>query len=575
VRLPGRRRIGPLAIVAGLALTAAVAWLISALLQQTPPGGAKVTAPVVAVLPLANATGTATNDYIATGVAESLTTSLASMNGVIVVSRAAVVSAAAINREPAEIARVLGTTYLVEGSVQLSGNRVRLSVSLVRPDRTLVWADSVEGLFDDIFALQSRLASALARALSVQMSAEDRARLAQQPTTNAAALAAYYRGRALLERRDLKGNTDAALAAFNEAIALDPSFAVAHAARGEALWAQFMETRDLTAAQEAITAGTTALGLDPNRASVRYSLAMSLAGSGRLDEAIDELQRALAIQPNYDDARRELGNALARKGRLDEAIAEFRKAIELRPNYWEHYSALGVNLIRAARYEEAADAFKHVVELQPDNYFGYQQLGATFQYLGRDLEAVANYERAIAIRPNAPAYSNLGGLYHRRGEYAKAVDAYKAAIVIRPNAAATHRNLGDAYRRMGRGADAQAAYKEAVRLTEIELKVNPRDAATLASSAVYLAKAGDAKSAEARLREAIAIAPNNVEVAFRAAVVYAVGGEINRSLDALERAVALGYSRADISGNDDFDVLKSSPRYAAIATQQSLGGSKR
>jgi serine/threonine-protein kinase len=572
VRLPAPppRRTWGLAIAASVILLAAVAALIVAL-WRGPANHITATRPVVAVLPLANATGTPTNDYIATGVAESLTTSLAGMSGVTVVSRAAVASAAAQTPELAEIARDLGASYLVEGSVQLSGNRVRLSVNLVRPDRSVVWGDSVEGLFDDIFVLQSRLASAVGRALSVQMSAADRARLAQQPTANANALAAYYRGRALLERRDIQGNIDAALAAFDEAVRLDPNFAVAQGARGEALWAQYMQSKDPASATAAIEAGTLALRLAPTSASARYALAVALMGSGRLDEAIDELQRALAIQPNYDDARRELGNALARKGRVDEALAEFRKAIDVRPNYWEHHSALGVILLRAARYDEAVETFKRVIELQPDNYFGYQQLGAAYQYLGRDEDAVANYERAIAIRPNAQAYSNLGAIYHRRSEYAKAVDAYKSAITLRPNAAATHRNLGDAYARMGRRVEASGAYREAVRLAELELNVNPRDAATMASSALYLAKAGNRRAAEARLREAAQLAPNNVEVAFRGAVMYAVLGEVDRALNSLERAVALGHSRADISGNDEFDILRSSPRYAALLG----GGSQR
>jgi serine/threonine protein kinase/tetratricopeptide (TPR) repeat protein len=527
-------------------------------------------ASVVAILPLINETGTSENEYLAAGVADSLTTSLASLgaSGITVLSRAAVREVVAREREPAKIARELGATYLVEGSVQRVGDRVRLSASLVRPDQSVAWAESVEGVFDGVLELQSRLASSLARALSVQISATERAKLAQQPTANPDALAVYWRGRALLDRRDVKGNAEAALAAFDDAVRLDPNYAVAHAARGEALWARYIDSRDTDAAQAAVAAGTTALRLDPTSAAVRYSLAVSLAGTGRLDDAVDELQRALALQPNYDDARRELGNVLASKGRRDEAIAEYRKAIGLRPNYWGHYSALGLTLFQAARYEEAEAAFRRVVELQPDSAFGYQQLGTVNQAMGRDGEALLNYERSLAIRPSAQVYSNLGAFHHARGDYEKAVDAYRAAIKLRPNSAATHRNLGDALLRLKRTEEARTAYREAIRLLQGELSVNPTNPVNRATLAVYFAKLGDHRRALEELEQAERLAPNDLQVQFRAGIVHALGNRPAAAIAALERAVAAGFTRKQINEEEDFASLSHLPAFKALVAPQ-------
>ena len=558
-------------IGAAALLIAAVAALV-ATLRAPPAVPAAEPTRVVAVLPFENATGAENNDYLAAGVADSLTTSLASLTGITVLSRAAVIGVWRRETEPSKVAKELGANYLVEGSVQASGDRVRLIVNLVRPDRTVEWGDSVEGLREGVFELQSRLAAALGRKLAVPVSAAARAKFAEQPTSNPDALAAYWRGRALRDRRDIKGNTDAALAAFDEAVRLDPTFAIAHAARGEALWDRYNDTRDPAAAQESIAAGTTALRLDPDSANVRYSLALTLVGSGRLDEAIDELHRALALQPNYDDARRELGNALAAKGRLEEAIDEYQKAIELRPNFWEHYSFLGRSLYRAARYDEATEAFKRVIELQPDNYIGYQQLGTAYQAKGEDDRALEQYNRAIAIRPSAPAYANLGALYHRRGQYAKAIDAYEASLTIRPNAAATFRNIGDAYHKLGRRAEARGAYLEAIRFAEADLQVNPRDAVTLASLAVYAAKIGDTERARARLQQAEQLAPDDVQVLFRAAVVQALLRETEAAIVALERAIAAGYSRAAIADEEDFAALRSSTRFQSLLSQRAVTG---
>jgi tetratricopeptide (TPR) repeat protein len=525
-------------------------------------------------MPLANATGTPTNDYIATGVAESLTTSLAAMSGVVVVSRAAVTNAANRDSEPAAVARELGATYLVEGSVQLSGARVRLSVNLVRPDRSVVWADSVEGLFGDIFGLQSRLASALARALSVQISAAERAKLARQPTANADALAAYYRGRAQLDRSDVKGNTEAALAAFDEAVRLDPDFAVAHAARAEALWTQYSAANDPAIAQEAVAAATNALRLDPDSAQTRYSMALALSRTGRSNEAVEELQRALALQPTHDDARQQLAQILARQGRLEEAISEYRKAIAIRPTYWRHHSALGVSLYQAARYDEAVEALKRAAELQPDNASLHQQLGTVYQVMGRQDDAVAAYERANAIQPLPAAYGNLGALYHIRGEYAKAVEAYRAAIKLRPNAPVTYRNLGDSYRRLGRESEAVAAYRQAIQLTEQMLQVNRRNPLTLGSLAVMHAKVGEHDAALARVREAETLAPNDVQVMFYAAVVHALARRPDDALRQLRRAVDNGFSRTQIQQEEDFATLTTLPAFKALVAQPSPGGSK-
>ena len=561
----------PWILAAAVALVAAIAALIVPL--RLPRQVRSQTVPVVAVLPLANVTGTPTNDYLAAGIADTLTTSLASLSGITVLSRAAVMSAARTTTEPTQLAKELGATYVVEGNVQQSGDRIRISANLVRPDQSVAWADSVEGSFDHVFELQAHLATALGRALALQVSPAERAKIAEQPTRNPDALAAYYRGRALLERRDLKGNTDAALAAFDDAVRLDPDFAIAHAARGDTLWARYIETRDPRDAEGAIAAGTTALRLDPTRANVRYSLAVSLAGSGRVEEAVDEFNRALALQPNYDDARRALGNVLAENGRLEDAVVEYRKAIALRPNYWEHYSALGVALYQAARYDEALDAFGRAAELQPASGFTYQQLGAVYQAKGDLDRALAMYQKATSIAPIPQAYTNMGALLHQRGRYAEAVHAYQQSLALRPNSHATQRNLGDSLRRLGRLQEANHAYEAAAEIVGRELRVNPHNRRNRAFLAVYLAKLGRKDAAEREITEARAGDVPDVQVIYRAAVVYALVGDRTQALRNLGEAIDRGYTRKTAAEDEDFRSLQAMPEFQRlVAPQPSTGG---
>ena len=520
--------------------------------------------PVIAVVPLANDSGDPAKDYLAAGIAESLISSLASLPSVTVLSRAAVAEARSRVKDEAAMAKDLGATYVVNGSVQESNGTLKISLHLVKPDRTVAWGDSVEGAFDRIFELQSRLATSLSTALVIRVSASERERINAQPTDRPEALAAYWRGQALLERRDVKGNVDGAITSFSEAIKLDDRFALAHAALGAAYWAKYLETLQPELIERAVEAGTSALRIDPDQPEVRYALAVTLAGRGRNAEAIDELHRALAMRPNYDDARRQLGLVLGRMGRIDESVAEYQKALALRPNFASTYRSMGLVLYEAGRYEDAIAAFTKSTELQPDNFMGFQQLGTAYHALGEADLALQNYERATAIRPSASALSNMGTLYYGRGEFGKAVNAYRDAITLRPNSATTHRNLGDALGRLGRQAEARAAYQRAVALSEADLKVKPGDPRLVATLAVHLRKSGASAAARAHIADAVAKAPKDIEVLYRAAVIEALDGKPDEAIRLLRSAIESGYSRAVASADDDFASLKGRPEFKAL-----------
>lgn len=556
-----------LAAVAGFG-----AWEISRMAGGPVPGNA--TPPVVAVLPLDNISGDSSRDYLSAGISESLIAGLASSPALTVLSRAAVVEARNRVPELAALAKDLGATYLVQGGVQQSGDQLRVTLSLLKPDRSIIWASSFDGTFTRIFELQTRMSLALGEAMSVRVG--DGQSVAQRrPTENTEALSAYWKGRAYLDRRDVKGNLEAAASAFSEAISLDPKFSLAHAALGETYWRQYSETRDPSWVQRSTEAGTTALRLDPDRPEVRLALAIALSGSGKRDEAVDELRKALAIRPTYDDARRQLGSVLALQGKIDEAIDEFQKAIALRPNFWGNYHDLGLAMFNAARYNEAAAAFEREVSLQPDNHLGFQQLGTVYQTLGDSERALMNYQKSISIRPSLGALSNMGALHHEKGQYEKAIEAYRQGIALRPNAAGGYRNVGDALARLGRTEEARQAYLGAVSRAEAELKVNPTNARSLATLAVYLVKAGRSAEADERIRAAQELAPDDVQVLVRTAVVQSLQKRLAQAVSVLERAVAAGYSRSLVAGEEDFAGLRGLVSFQKLIEVVSDQGEKR
>ena len=142
--------------------------------------------------------------------------------------------------------------------------------------------------------------------------------------------------------------------------------------------------------------------------------------------------------------------------------------------------------------------------------------------------------------------------------------AYQQALALRPNAVVAHRNLGDALARLGRTREAKASYLNAARYAEAELSVNPSDVRTLSALAVYLQKAEQPALARTRIAEALAKAPDNAEVSFRAGVIHALSGEHERALTFLEHAVAKGYSRKSIREDDDLSSLHQSPRFVKL-----------
>jgi eukaryotic-like serine/threonine-protein kinase len=549
------------AVVAIIALAGFGAWELNRFVRPPIDPSAP---PVIAVLPLTNDSGDPSRDHVAAGIAESLISSLASLPSVTVLSRASVTEARTRAKDEAALAKDLGATYVVNGSVQEANGMLKISLNLVNPDRTVAWGESVEGTFNQIFALQSRLATALTNALVVRVSASERERMNAQPTTSPEALSAYWQGKALLERSDVKGNTEAAIGDFDRAIRLDPRFALAHSGLSQSYRRKYSETRDPKWAEQAIDAANTALRLDPDKAEVRFVLALTLEGGGRLAEAAEELSRALAIQPNFEEARRQLGQVLASQGNIEGAVTEFRKAIALRPNAAGGYSQMGLALLRAARYQEAVAAFEEAVRIARDNFTYRQQLGTAYQFLGDNDRALENYREAIAIRPSAPAYSNIGALLHQRGDFTGAVEAYRQAIAIRPNSAVTHRNLGDALTRLGRKDDARASYEEALRLFEIDLGVNPKDARAMALSAVVAHKAGQSALARKRLTAALRLAPTHPEVLYRAASLWALSGDTTTALDYLGQAIGGGYSKVQALEDDDLASLRNSEHFHSL-----------
>jgi len=556
---PRRRWLSSEAAVAAVAMilaTAGVAWWASR-------GPAPDRRPAIAVLPLVNLTGDATQDYIGIGIAETLTTSLARVRSVSVISRTGLADLPRGSADARTIARDVGATLVLQGSVQTSGDRMRVNAKLVRPDGSVAWAGETDSPVIDLFTLQSRLAEAVIAGLSVSVSAAERQTAVTPPTRNADALQAYWQGLAFLDRDDPR-NLSLAIASLEKATMLDRQFAVAFGTLGDAYRQLYGRTGETSLIPKATAAIERGLALDPDRTEVRMSLAALYGGTGRPADAADEFRKVLARHPDNDEAHRRLAAVLQSTGKPDEALREYQLAATLRPEYWRNQQSLGFFFYTQKRLQEAVTAFTRVVAIRQDSN-SYNQRGGALQALGNRAAARADYEKAIALdADNAAAYSNLGVLSFEEKRYDDAARAFAGAIRLRPKRALYHRNLGDAYTKLTRKDEARAEYLTAINLTNETLGVNPTDANALSQLAVYEAKVGRASDARRHADDAVARNAANPDVLFRRGVVLALIGDVRGAVSALTNAVNHGYNVGQLREEDDLAGIANDPEFRKL-----------
>ena len=460
-RGPGRRRHALPIAGAVLILAAGAAYLgtRSGLLRLAPRAGGDAVAPgairSIAVLPLDNYSGDAGQDYFAEGMTDELTTQLATISRLRVISRGSAMQFRGASRPPTpEIAKALDVDAIVEGSVLRSGERVRITAQLIdaRADRHL-WARSFERSARDVLALQGELASAIAREIHAELTPAEESRLASAPRIAPEAYDAYLRGRYFFNRPSDE-NLQKAIARFEEAIALEPGFAPAHSGLSDAyLWAGYNEGF-LTASEarpRAKAAAVRAIELDDASAEAHTSLAnfkLWYEYDWKGSEAA--FRRALELNPSYAYARDQFGMGLAFQGRLEEAIAEGKRAAELDPLSPQIPLDATLAFVWKGEYGAARQLVGRASELDPTFFMGPFMAGWIELQAGRVEDAVARFQKAEAMGAPAFVAAWLAYAHGASGDRARAAAGLEAlkekSLRGTPtafNLALVHLGLGD------------------------------------------------------------------------------------------------------------------------------------
>jgi TolB-like protein/DNA-binding winged helix-turn-helix (wHTH) protein/Tfp pilus assembly protein PilF len=357
----------------------------------------------LAVLPLTNLSGDPDQEYFSDGMTDALITDLAQMGSTRVISRTSIMRYKKTDKPLPEIARELNVDGIVEGTVQRSGGRVRITAQLIHglSDRHL-WANAYERDLRDVLALQDEVARAIVGEIRIKVAPQDQVAKATRHAANPEAYDLYLRG-LVYSRHEGVDSKRTSVDYFNRAIQLDPGW-------GEP-YAQLARSYDWIAGTgghpefypKAKAAALDAICMDDSLAEAHTALAFSLfnydwdwAGAAR------EYQRALQLNPNYSEAHHAYAELLMASGKNNEAVSEIERAEELDPllpglrvNVGMVYSCVG-------RHDAAIEQLRNTTRLNPDYDVGYSGLGIAYLRKAMYPEAIANLEKALDMDKDDP-----------------------------------------------------------------------------------------------------------------------------------------------------------------------------
>ena len=372
----------------------------------------------IAVLPFDNLSRDPDNAYFAEGVQDEILTRLAKVADLKVISRTSTQHFKSAPENLPQIAKQLGVTNILEGSVQKAADQVRVNVQLINAITDAhVWADTYDRKLTDIFAVESEIAKNIAETLQARLSGSEKTSIAKMPTVNPEAYELYLKGRFFWNKRtgtDLRKAIDY----FNQAIAKDPNYALAYVGLADSylLLSSYAAVSPAESLPPARSALKKALELDDSLAEAHASFGLLTTLELDLHRALDELKRAVELKPNYATAHHWLALAHLTLAQFDSAISEAKRAIELDPlslvinadTSWIYFSA--------RRYDEAEAQVRKTLEIGPQFFLAHYYLGEVLQFKAHLSEAIAEFQKAFELNNDPYSLAMLGQAYARNGQ---------------------------------------------------------------------------------------------------------------------------------------------------------------
>jgi TolB-like protein/tetratricopeptide (TPR) repeat protein len=533
----------------------------------------------LALMPLMNLSGDAKQEYFADGMTEELISKLARIESLRIISRSSVMAYKGKQKSPREVAKELEVDAIVEGSVMQVGDRVRITAQLVDPaTASNLWADSYEGDVRDVFALQNKVALAIANEIQIRLKPNEQRHLHQSPTVIPEAYEAYLRAENLKSPDLSKQDAELMVEMLERAVKLDPKFALAYVrlSRTHSLWGRY----DWEDAEE-------------HRAKARL--------------AVD---RAFEIQPDLPEGHVALGFYYLHA--LDDrkaAAREFNIAAKDLPNDSELLLGLAFVERKEGKFKDALETMQRILAMNPRDVPLMIQIGAICEQIRKYVEADQYFTRAISLQPDAlyPYIRRAKNLRWNVDELAKSRSVlesipkrhegsllwcwhwYSQEIFERNYPAALKRIIpmqdkalkgilaGLAYRFSNQPIESRRAFEGALSSLETKLKINFNDAYAHADLALVYGGIGKKNQGIEEAKLAIKLMPASHE-AFEGphfienlAEVYVLVGEYDSALTQIEYLFTIesGYwlSHTSLKMDPIWDPLRTNPRYQKLIQQ--------
>jgi len=402
-------------------------------LEQCGAKAAEKQQPSIAVLPFANLSADKENEYFSDGLSEEILNALSQIEGLKVAARASSFSFKGKGAEMSEVGAKLRVATVLDGSVRRSGNRVRVTVQLVDiANGFQLWSERYDRQMEDIFEVQDEIARAIADKLKVTLGADG----VKQTTKNADAYDLYLKGRHFWHQRS-PGTLRLAIEAFEEAIKLDPEYALAYAGLADChgLFRVYGWVKKEDVQPKTLAAVTRAMQLDPSVWEVQFSRALyTFYFEREWRQAEQYFIRAVEINPHSSLAHAYYGAFLSSAGRQEEATAFMTTALRLDPLSPFIHVFVSATLSFSGDFENSEREARQALDLQPGYLFALWNRALPLCRLDRASEAIDQLERVVTVS-RAPVYLGMLGL--ACGRAGRAEDA--------------HRMLGELDERASRG----------------------------------------------------------------------------------------------------------------------------